>query len=166
MTRAEEWRPVDGYPRYQISSLGRVLSTAPFRGSTSPRILRHRYTTDGYPTVGIGRAGEPTRTRYVHHLILEAFVGPRPDGMEVRHLDGNPANCNLSNLRYGTASENGYDRVRHGTHPGAAKTHCPSGHPYDEQNTRYGGPKGRTRWCRACHYAASKRYYERQRGVA
>lgn len=51
----------------------------------------------------------------VHRLILEAFVGPCPEGMECRHLDGDPSNNRLENLRWGTPKENAADRVRHGT---------------------------------------------------
>jgi hypothetical protein len=55
------------------------------------------------------------RKYYVHRLVLEAFVGPCPDGMECRHLDGNPSNNRLDNLAWGTHSENERDKVRHGT---------------------------------------------------
>jgi len=43
-----------------------------------------------------------------------AFVGPCPEGMECRHLDGNPGNNNLENLAWGTREENMKDRVDHG----------------------------------------------------
>ena len=55
------------------------------------------------------------RRKAVHRLVLEAFVGPCPDGCETRHLDGNPSNNSLWNLLYGTASENWNDRRQHGT---------------------------------------------------
>jgi hypothetical protein len=49
-----------------------------------------------------------------HVLVAETYLGPRPfDGAQVRHLDGNPANDKPSNLRWGSAKENGEDRVRH-----------------------------------------------------
>jgi hypothetical protein len=54
-------------------------------------------------------------TRKVHEVILTTFVGPCPDGMECRHLDGNPANSALSNLAWGTHLENEADKLRHGT---------------------------------------------------
>jgi hypothetical protein len=43
-----------------------------------------------------------------------AFVGPRPPGLEIRHLDGDPGNNALNNLRYGTRSENLVDKSYHG----------------------------------------------------
>jgi hypothetical protein len=53
---------------------------------------------------------------YVHHLVLEAFVGPRGDGEEARHLDGHRDNAALSNLSWGTAKENTADKRNHGTY--------------------------------------------------
>lgn len=48
-------------------------------------------------------------------LVMLAFVGPRPDGLDVCHGNGNPADNRLENLRYGTRSENMRDALRHGT---------------------------------------------------
>ena len=87
---------------------------------------------------------------YIHRLVAEVYMGACPPGMEVRHLDGNPANNNVSNLAYGTRSENVLDSVAHGTYrsANAAKTECPRGHAYDEANT-YVDPSG-SRRCRSC----------------
>jgi hypothetical protein len=53
--------------------------------------------------------------RLVHHLVLEAFVGPRPEGMEACHFpDWNPANNSASNLRWDTKQGNWRDRKLHG----------------------------------------------------
>ncbi|WP_439621469.1 HNH endonuclease signature motif containing protein [Gemmata sp.] len=60
------------------------------------------------------RAGKRRRVN-VHRLILEAFVGPCPLGMETRHLDGDRLNNRLDNLAWGTPAENAADRIRHGT---------------------------------------------------
>jgi hypothetical protein len=58
----------------------------------------------------------PVHKRYnIHRLVLEAFVGHRPDGMECRHLDGHASNSKLSNICWGTPSENAKDKIRHGT---------------------------------------------------
>lgn len=51
---------------------------------------------------------------FVHRLVLETFVGPMPQGLQVRHLDGDPKNNHLVNLAYGSAKENAADRDRHG----------------------------------------------------
>lgn len=52
--------------------------------------------------------------KFVHGLVLETYVGFRPKGMECRHLDGNPKNNKLKNLKWGTRLENEADRTRHG----------------------------------------------------
>lgn len=97
----EEWRPVKGAPGYEVSSLGRV------RGRTG-KILRGSRAGAGYRTFAIGHRVR----RYVHHVVAEAFIGPRPKGHEVNHKDGVKANCAKDNLEYTTHAEN----QRHGYH--------------------------------------------------
>lgn len=96
------------------------------------------------------------RSRYVHHLVLEAFVGPRPDGTEACHWNDVPDDNRLVNLRWATKSENRLDCVRNGNDANARKTHCLRGHEFTEENTR---PYDGRRHCRACqriHDAAYK----------
>lgn len=61
------------------------------------------------------RMGGKGYTRTVHRLMLEAFVGPRPDKHECRHADNDRTNNAIGNLSWGTKSQNQSDRVRHGT---------------------------------------------------
>jgi hypothetical protein len=97
----------------------------------------------------------------VHHLVLEAFVGPRPAGHEAAHGDGDKTNNALANLRWATPKENAADRYRHGTvlfgtrHPLGRKTSCERGHPFDDANTRRSDGR---RVCREC-----ERYRKRAR---
>ena len=51
----------------------------------------------------------------IHTLMAETFVGPRPLGQGVRHLDGNPVNNSPENLAWGTQAENMQDKIMHGT---------------------------------------------------
>ena len=51
----------------------------------------------------------------IHRLVALAFIGPRPENQEVRHLDGNPHNNHISNLCYGTRAENIADAINHKT---------------------------------------------------
>ena len=60
-------------------------------------------------------AGGKQRLINVHRLVLLAFVGPCPPGMECRHLDGCRTNNVLTNICWGTKEENHEDRRRHGT---------------------------------------------------
>lgn len=155
----EEWRQIPGWPGYLVSDHGRVRSPHSWRGQPN-RILLGNPSVQGYPTVTLCSAGERRRTR-VHVLVAEAFLGPRPEGQVIRHLDGNQLNNRPENLRYGTPGENERDKVRHGTHPQAARTHCAKGHPYDAVNTRIEPCTGGRR-CRACEAAQARRYNEQR----
>lgn len=62
----------------------------------------------------VGRIGKERLVRR-HTLMAETFVGPRPHGQGVRHLDGDPSNDNPRNLAWGTQKENMADAIRHGT---------------------------------------------------
>lgn len=106
----EHWRDVVGFEgRYKVSDLGHVLSryTNPLTGNRKTIILKSAPNASGHMFVYLGRGNK----RYVHRLVLEAFVGPCPPGQECLHgPDHDPANNRLKNLRWGTRSQNMYDR--------------------------------------------------------
>lgn len=108
----EEWRPVVGYEGvYEVSDRGRVrsLPRTDARGRWRKGcVLRPGISGGGYLQVNlwIDRGHVP---RKVHHLVLGAFVGPRPDGHETNHKNGRKADNALTNLEYVTPSAN----VRH-----------------------------------------------------
>lgn len=140
---AECWLDVVGYEgSYKVSSFGRIRS---FK-SNPPRILSVQKNDQGYATTTLSSQGKSSK-QLIHRIVARAFLGPRPEGMEVCHNDGNRMNCRLANLRYGTRSENVLDSVKHGTNYWSNKMECPKGHPYDEYNTRI--YRGRRR-CRTC----------------
>lgn len=151
----EKWNPVVDYEGlYSISTLGRVRSEQRIAqrsdGTTQTvhaRILRSVADSKGYLRVNLFRANVGV-TRYVHLMVMAAFVGPLPDDLETRHLNGNPKDNRLANLVYGTRSENFLDAVRHGTHRNSRKTHCLRGHAFTDSNT-YINTKG-ARICRTC----------------
>ncbi len=150
---SEQWLPIPGYERtYMVSSEGRVWSKP--RRRTKGGLLSVHVGKRGYPLVSLVQDGIQ-KTREVHRLVALAFIGPRPEGREVRHLDGNCLRPHVDNLAYGTRSENQYDLVAHGRHVTAGKTHCPQGHPYDEENTRL--YQGR-RYCRTCGNRRTRNY--------
>lgn len=115
----EDWRPVAEAPGYDVSNLGRVRSWR--NGGTvsgvrsTPRVLKPQPIPAGHLHVFL-RIDGATHPRYVHRLVLTAFVGPCPAGMEACHADGDPTNNQLRNLRWDTRSANTWDRVAHGTH--------------------------------------------------
>lgn len=103
---AEEWRQVEGYPNYHVSSYGAVQG---------PRALLRPTVFLGYQIVSLVRDGK-TKNYKVHRLVAEAFLGLPPfEGAMVAHNDGNRSNNNISNLRWASALENQKDRRRHGT---------------------------------------------------
>lgn len=117
----EEWRPVEGYPGYEVSDLGRVRSWRSngkgggFRAA--PRVFSPSKKRNGYLQVNLWRDGVRS-TFTVHSLVAEAFIGPRPEGQECRHRDGDKSNNRKSNLLWGTPSENSMDNVALGVHAG------------------------------------------------
>lgn len=157
----ETWLPVIDYEGlYLVSDFGRVRSLP--RNTTSGRIMKLPPDKHGYPWVTLTKNGKQKR-RAVHQLVAEAFIGPCPEGQEVRHKDGDPANARADNLCYGTHGENMMDAVRHGTHPTGSVTHCPQDHEYTEENTRW--YDGR-RWCRQCarEHALASYYRAKEAG--
>jgi hypothetical protein len=163
----EIWRPIPGRNGYEVSDLGRVRSVDRVVAKTSRsgsivlarlkgRVLRLSTAGSDYLFVSFSRG-----RAYVHHLVLEAFVGPRPAGYQAAHGDGNPINNTLANLRWATPKENEADKRMHGTLPVGTKsaqgrkTQCPRGHPYNEQNTHRANGR---RYCRICRRDQTRRY--------
>lgn len=146
-------RPIPEHPGYYVTGDGRVWSTHYYRrGGTRGQWVKPQVGGRGYPIMRIKGEGGRQRTVSVHALVAAAFLGARPEGLEVRHLNGNRLDSRRENLAYGTSSENHMDMVRHGRHPNARKTHCPRGHPYDGVNTYINPAKGQ-RMCRTCRRA-------------
>jgi len=98
---------------YEASDLGRIRSV-PRKWCRGTVLKAQANPYGGHLQVGLSRNGV-IRIHYVHQLVAAAFFGPRPEGLETRHLDGNPANNTPGNLVYGTHTENAQDMVRHGT---------------------------------------------------
>lgn len=140
---AEQWRPVVGYEgHYDISDRGRIRS---WKNGSPPRLMSPA-TNRGYKVISLSLKGVPASHR-IHRLVLEAFVGPMPEGMVTRHLDGTRSNNLLANIVYGTPSENNRDMVLHGNGPKPHPT-CRRGHP------RQIGPG---EWCVVCRSEAEAR---------
>lgn len=159
----ERWAAIPGWEGlYEASTHGRIRSVDRLRVSKNgvtkhlkSHVLAQSQDAHGRCHVQLYRNGS-RQPKTVHSLVMFAFVGPRPAGMEIAHWDGDAGNNHLENLRYATPGENEKDKVRHGTHRNASKTHCPQNHPYDEANTiRYPNRSGRQ--CRACRIARNER---------
>lgn len=114
VTTPERWAPLAERPDYEVSDQGNVRSwRGPHGRRLKPHPLKPRHTTGGYKCVSF-YDGEKQATKTVHTLVLNAFVGPKPDkGMECRHLNGDNQDNRLVNLKWGTKTENSADTRRH-----------------------------------------------------
>jgi hypothetical protein len=114
----ETWKDTKGFEGYQISNYGNVRSCRPINGIGRLKDIYRLIklpVSKGYYRIGLRKNGKQVKV-FVHRLVLEAFAGPCPDGMEARHLDGDGKNNHISNLVWGTSVENRHDRIKHGTH--------------------------------------------------
>lgn len=101
----EIWKPFKYDPDYLISSHGTVKSI-------SNKMLCFRL--GGYKRKYL-RIGIKNKDYYVHRMVLEHFYGPCPTGYQCAHLDGNPKNNNINNLKWVTPKENSFHKILHGT---------------------------------------------------
>jgi len=94
------------FPKYSVTREGFVLS----------KRCQLKGTPDkgGYLTVGLHKDGKQY-TKKVHQLVAAAFLGPCPEGQEVRHKNSNPSDNRADNLTYGTRSDNERDKIANGT---------------------------------------------------
>lgn len=110
----EIWKPIPGYEgAYEVSDLGRVRSLdreclgKDGRSEFHPGKILTPYAQKrgGYMDVSL-RNGSSRKHRTVHSLVMEAFVGQRPEKCDVMHLNGDRTDNRLTNLQYGTRQEN------------------------------------------------------------
>jgi hypothetical protein len=172
-TQSEQWRPVVGYEgRYEVSDLGRVKSLertvqhvnrwGMITRCIPERILKPSVHRRGHHRYVLCSDGHKHDVQ-VHRLVLEAFVGQCPPGMECCHNDGDSSNNRVNNLRWDTRSSNTIDAVQQKTNHHARKTHCPRGHEYDRIEKR---PNGRTaRSCSRCTRERNRRAKAKRRSM-
>ena len=103
---------VKDYPKYAVTTTGDVYSFA----QNEPKILTPRKTTQNGKYLQVSLYNESSKRNdkgmklpeqvYIHHLVYKTFVGEIPEGLEIDHIDCNPANNHLSNLRLITKQQN------------------------------------------------------------
>jgi hypothetical protein len=113
--KIEIWKPIpscDGI--YSASNFGRIMrSKAPQGRATVGRIMKQSLVC-GYKSIDMAVGGK-RRKALIHRLVLEAFVGPCPEGHEGSHLNGDRTDNRLENLAWETGSENNARKKEHGT---------------------------------------------------
>lgn len=98
------WKEVEGYPNYMVSDTGQVFNR------TRNYLLKCADDGHGYKAVALCQSGS-RKTKLIHRLVCEAFLGPIPEGYEVNHKDEDKGNNRLDNLELLTHKEN----MRYGT---------------------------------------------------
>jgi len=119
----EEWRDVVGYEgNYIISESGVVVRAKATRGAVLGKRLKPCTDKGGYVRVKLFLNGVH-KYHSLHCLVAAAFIGERPQGLDINHIDGNKANAHFSNLEYVTRREN----IRHASAMGLMATGDRSG---------------------------------------
>lgn len=115
---SEEWRDVPGYEGwYQVSSAGRVRRIKNARATHPGKILRPAPNPKGYQMVKLFKGSSASaKTIPVHTLVAAAFLGPRPDGLEINHKDCIKAHNIPENLEYVTTKQNIHHAIKNGMH--------------------------------------------------
>ena len=110
------WRDLPSNPSYQISNTGlvrqksrMVFNRGRYYSKAGGMVKEHR-DSDGYCFVVLALKGE-NQKRFVHRLVAEAFIGPRPEDQTVDHINRVRNDNRVENLRYATASEQNLNRV-------------------------------------------------------
>ena len=150
-----QWKPIPGYPGYEVSDQGEVRSVPAPGSRRHGRVLKPTFS-HGYRYVGLYRDGgkQPDRRIKVSVLVLEAFVGPRPEGLHACHRDDVRDHDTLDNLYWGTPEENVADAYSNGRR--VLSDSCGKGHPFTEKNT-YVRKDTRMRVCRQCMLETNRR---------
>lgn len=109
-TSPDKWKPIPGYAPYEASADGRIRN-----GENGDELRTDRTDANGYPVVGLKpTSAKPYRgSQQVHRLVALAHLVGTP--LYCRHLDGDKTNNHISNLAWGTRSQNERDKIAHGT---------------------------------------------------
>jgi hypothetical protein len=136
-----QYRPIVNFPGYRVGDDGSVWSCRGQGGNQTSawrqlKALPHKtYGKIRSYTVALRKSGKTYRVS-IHRIVLEAFVGQCPEGMECCHEDGDNSNNRVTNLRWDTHWANGQDTIRHGTSPRGENHHNSLLTPQDVREIR------------------------------
>ena len=102
MLANEIWKQVKNFPKYDITSFGRVAS---FQGGIGCRFLKPQTTSKGYLQVALCNNGIQKRVT-IHSLVAAAFIGERLEGFQINHKNGIKTDNRVENLEYVTHQQN------------------------------------------------------------
>ena len=108
---AEIWKPIPGFPRYEVSNMGRVRSNCCKNGRKARFVLKALKCSNGYVEIRLFNFDSETglykqQRMYIHNLVARVFLGERPPGKVCDHKSGDRLDNRVENLRYSTYSEN------------------------------------------------------------
>lgn len=108
----EEWREIEGFPRYQVSNYGRVKS---FTNPNKPKILRPHQLKSGYLMVHLAKGEEwgscQTECVRIHKLVADAFIPNPLNRCHIRHINQDRTDNRVENLRWTTPEESANDPI-------------------------------------------------------
>lgn len=104
-----KWRDVPVCIDYEVSNAGNL------RNKRNGNVLKGSLSTKGYRVVYMASKGLRLRMT-LHSLVMLAWIGPRPAGMQIDHIDGDRLNNAANNLRYVTPKQNIHATIARGAH--------------------------------------------------
>ena len=106
----EVWKQITEFPDYKISNMGRVMSYARYKDGKIMKQLLHT----GYYRIGL-YCNNKQHCLFVHRLLAQAFI-PNPDNLPtVDHIDRNPVNNSINNLRWASVKTQNINRISYRT---------------------------------------------------
>ena len=153
----EIWKDILGYEEtYEVSNFGGIRSKSrvvPCKGGTRTvkgRVRKTFLNKKGYPITTLCQNNK-LMTFTVHQLVAQAFLPGFVKGMELNHIDGNPANASISNLELSNPSHNQLHAVRMGLSPKQGVSRY--------RNVTYvKNPRAKSRWAASIRHAGKSTY--------